>query len=79
MPVCGLGTFMNKNEAVFLDLLRNALDCGYRHFDTAHYYENHKFMGDAFAKIFAEGKYFKYLNKLFLIFTVQKKRSFHHH
>lgn len=41
MPVFGLGTFLTKEENTY-DLLKAALDIGYRHFDTAIVYENHK-------------------------------------
>lgn len=39
------------------DLLRAALDVGYRHIDTAILYNNHKMIGNALAKIYSEGKY----------------------
>lgn len=39
------------------NLLRNALDSGYRHIDTAIIYENEKYIGNALQTIFAEGKY----------------------
>ncbi len=56
-PVVGLGTFLSKNETIFTDLVRSALDAGYRHIDTAHYYDNHKLIGAALKQIFSEGKY----------------------
>lgn len=39
------------------ELLRDALDAGYRHFDTAIAYENHALIGEALKTIFADGKY----------------------
>lgn len=39
------------------NLIRSALDLGYRHIDTAHLYGNEKIIGDALRVIFAEGKY----------------------
>jgi len=39
------------------NLLRSALDAGYRHIDTAKLYENEKFIGDSLQEIFREGKY----------------------
>jgi aldehyde reductase len=56
-PVVGLGTLFLTNEATFIDLLRSAFDAGYRHIDTAHYYNNHKLIGKALKQIFSEGKY----------------------
>lgn len=56
-PVCGLGTFLLKDQSKMTELIRDALDAGYRHFDTAVAYENHALMGEALKTIFAEGKY----------------------
>jgi len=39
------------------NLLRAALDAGYRHIDTAKHYANEKFIGDSLQIIFSEGKY----------------------
>jgi len=38
MPVFGLGTYLTTNQADMTNLLRSALDAGYRHIDTAKYY-----------------------------------------
>ncbi len=56
-PVVGLGTLHLTSEYLFTDLLRAAFDEGYRHIDTAHFYNNHKLIGSALEKIFSEGKY----------------------
>lgn len=45
MPVVGLGTYLSKNENIITDLLRAAIKVGYRHIDTAYYYDNHKMIG----------------------------------
>lgn len=39
------------------NLIRTALEVGYRHFDTAKVYENEVFIGEALKTIFSEGKY----------------------
>lgn len=57
MPVCGLGTFLSTDEKIMTDLIRASLDAGYRHIDTAIFYNNHKMIGNALKTIFAEGKY----------------------
>jgi aldehyde reductase len=57
LPVVGLGTLASTNDKTFTDLIRSALDAGYRHIDTALYYNNHKLIGAALAAIFKEGKY----------------------
>jgi len=47
MPIFGLGTFLSTNQADMTNLLRSALDAGYRHIDTAKFYSNEKFIGDS--------------------------------
>ena len=41
LPAIGLGTWMLKGEKC-TEVVRTALDLGYRHIDTAFAYENHK-------------------------------------
>ena len=43
MPFLGFGTYLVQEEKIILD----ALDCGYRHIDTARRYENEKMIGNA--------------------------------
>ncbi|EAS07800.1 aldo/keto reductase family oxidoreductase (macronuclear) [Tetrahymena thermophila SB210] len=57
MPAFGLGTFRTKNEQEMTNLIRTALDVGYRHIDTAKFYENEHMIGAALKTIFSEGKY----------------------
>ena len=47
LPLFGLGTYASKNQAEMANLIRAALDAGYRHIDTAKFYENEKLIGDA--------------------------------
>lgn len=46
IPLIGFGTWELRGRAC-LEAVRIALDVGYRHFDTALYYENHKEVGKA--------------------------------
>lgn len=57
VPIFGLGTWQNTNEEEMTNLLRNALELGYRHIDTAIVYENEKMIGKALQTIFKEGKF----------------------
>jgi len=57
MPLIGLGTFLSKDEKIMTDLVRAALEVGYRHLDTAFAYDNHEILGKALSTIFKEGKY----------------------
>ena len=43
LPFLGFGTYLVKEEKIILD----ALECGYRHIDTARRYENEKMIGNA--------------------------------
>jgi aldehyde reductase len=56
-PVVGLGTANSVDDKIFTDLIRASLDAGYRHIDTALFYNNHKLIGAALTAIFSEGKY----------------------
>ena len=47
LPLVGLGTYASKNQAEMTNLIRAAFDAGYRHIDTAKFYENEKLIGDA--------------------------------
>ncbi len=58
MPTVGLGMMEdNKTTENRDDFIRAALEAGYRHFDCARFYKNEVWIGSAFKKIFAEGKY----------------------
>jgi len=43
MPILGLGTSSVKNANIF----EQAINVGYRHFDTASYYDNEEILGEA--------------------------------
>lgn len=45
IPALGLGTFDLRNETC-TSIVKQALDIGYRHIDTAAYYENEEAVGD---------------------------------
>ena len=50
MPLLGLGLFRITNEnGGFSQCIHDALEEGYRFFDTAEYYENEKDLGEALA------------------------------
>ncbi|KAL4445537.1 hypothetical protein ABPG74_004611 [Tetrahymena malaccensis] len=57
MPIFGLGTFKTQNEQEMTNLIRTALDVGYRLIDTARFYENEHLIGSSLKTIFSEGKY----------------------
>ena len=41
VPMVGLGTYKSTKEEC-ITAVRAAIDCGYRHIDTANFYENEK-------------------------------------
>lgn len=45
MPRLGLGTYTDDDQAGRREAVRNALDLGYRHVDTAQVYENEAYVG----------------------------------
>ncbi|PSN46497.1 hypothetical protein C0J52_09047 [Blattella germanica] len=53
-PVIGVGTLFARNEEAE-QLVKNAIDIGYRHIDTAKLYENEKEIGSAIRAKIAEG------------------------
>jgi diketogulonate reductase-like aldo/keto reductase len=53
MPLVGLGTYLINDKD---SIVRAITECGYRHLDTAHYYENEHIVGDAIAASIATGK-----------------------
>lgn len=59
IPQIGLGLWQVKDEHDFNETFYNALEIGYRHFDTAQAYHNEKFLGDSWRKSnFSRDKFF---------------------
>lgn len=56
IPQIGLGTWRITGKEHVKEIIKNAIDVGYRHIDTALVYENEKDIGDALKEIYAEGK-----------------------
>lgn len=50
IPQLGLGLWLNKNRQECVQTVEQALDLGYRHFDTAQIYGNEEFLGSALAR-----------------------------
>jgi diketogulonate reductase-like aldo/keto reductase len=48
MPEIGLGTIGNRSDEKMLEIVRAAVDAGYRSFDTATRYDNERALGRAF-------------------------------
>jgi aldehyde reductase len=55
MPIIGLGTWLSKKGDVY-QAIKDAIDCGYRHFDCALVYGNEIEIGKAFNHSFREKK-----------------------
>lgn len=47
MPVLGLGVYKAREGREVIDSIHHALEAGYRHIDTASFYENEKGVGEA--------------------------------
>src|SRR3990167_2148551 len=47
IPQVGLGLWLNKNKKKCIQSVEDALEAGYRHFDTAQIYKNEQFLGEA--------------------------------
>ena len=45
MPYLGLGTYQAANEQEVVDAVKDALEIGYRHIDTASVYQNEEGVG----------------------------------
>jgi diketogulonate reductase-like aldo/keto reductase len=56
IPQIGLGTFLAQDPAQLESAIITAIEAGYRHIDTAAFYENEEFIGQALQKIFKQGK-----------------------
>ena len=47
IPLVGMGVFKIDSEDMMKEIIENAIDCGYRLFDTAQMYKNEKSLGNA--------------------------------
>jgi diketogulonate reductase-like aldo/keto reductase len=47
IPCVGFGTWKLPNEPASVDIIKTAIDCGYRHIDTAYAYNNEQVVGKA--------------------------------
>lgn len=50
MPVLGFGTYKTGNKEETIEAVKNALKVGYRHIDTASFYENETGVGEGIVK-----------------------------
>ncbi|KAL4497010.1 hypothetical protein ABPG72_002166 [Tetrahymena utriculariae] len=57
IPLFGLGTYESNNKEIMTNLIKKALDNGYRLIDTSKIYQNENMIGSALKEIFNEGKY----------------------
>lgn len=51
IPCIGLGTWENRDEKSVVDTISEAINCGYRHIDTAAVYANEQYIGKAINSI----------------------------
>jgi len=56
MPRIVLGTFQHNNRDELRDLIKSALQIGYRAFDTAPSYRNEEVLGSIFEELIADGE-----------------------
>ena len=57
IPVVGFGTYPLDNSQKTREVLRNAIEVGYRMFDTAFQYDNEKVVGEAIREAIDSGRY----------------------
>ena len=50
IPNIGLGTWRMPDSEQCVDMVLTAIDCGYRHIDTAYFYKNEKSVGKAISE-----------------------------
>lgn len=50
IPSIGFGTWKLKNDNETAEIVKQAIDCGYRHIDTAYAYGNEKMVGEGIKK-----------------------------
>lgn len=56
IPLVGLGTYLSKDPSLLESTIIHAIEnVGYRHIDTAAFYENEEAIGNALQKIFQKG------------------------
>ncbi|CAL8103246.1 unnamed protein product [Orchesella dallaii] len=56
MPIVGLGLWLANDPQQLEDAIASALEAGYRHFDTAYFYQNEEILGKALRKWIDAGK-----------------------
>ncbi|KAM7357896.1 aldo-keto reductase 1B-like [Cochliomyia hominivorax] len=72
MPVIGLGTWRLQRNAG--DVVRDAFEVGYRHFDCAHIYKNESEIGVAFKELLEKGT----IKRSDIFVTSKLWNTFHH-
>jgi len=55
MPQFGLGTYLAQKDTDISNFIAAIVDVGYRHIDTAAYYQNEEQIGKALKEVFAKG------------------------
>ncbi|XP_058453148.1 1,5-anhydro-D-fructose reductase-like [Malaya genurostris] len=73
IPLIGLGTYLTKGEAG-VKAIKEAIDIGYRHIDTAYRYGNERDVGRAVREKLEEG----YVKREDLFITTKLWNTFHH-
>lgn len=69
MPVVGFGTFETKPDET-VRVVKDAIDAGYRHIDTAYVYNNEKEVGEAIRAKIDDGT-LKDRNDIFVVTKVK--------
>jgi alcohol dehydrogenase (NADP+) len=54
IPVLGLGTYLMDDEKNANKIIKDAIECGYRHIDTAKVYGNEQYIGAALQEIYKQ-------------------------